>query len=80
MGIGLEGGGSQDKGTRVVSNVGTAALITAAYLPFSLCGRKGACAQRAWFAKSLNVSVAVQNKVGELFHPMGSVRGVATSG
>ena len=72
--------GYRYKGTRVGSNVVAKALTTAADLLSILCGRKGACAQRAWFAKSSTVCVAVQNRVGEFFHLVGRVRGVSVSG
>ena len=69
---------SQDKGTRVVSNIGDATLPTASALLSSLCSHKGECAQRAWFDKSETLSIAVQNKGGEFFHSMGRVSKVAT--
>ena len=68
---------SEDKETRVGSNVGAAVLTNSAALSSRLCGCQGTCAQRAWFAKSEIVSVAVQKKGGELFQPMGRVRGMA---
>ena len=72
--------GYRDKGTRVEYNVGDVVLTNAADLLSRLCGREGACAQMAWFSKSATVSFVVQKKGGELFHPMGRVIRISTSG
>ena len=56
------------------------ALTTAGSLLSSLCGCDGACTQRSWFTKLEAVSVAVHNKGGKFFHPIGNVREVATIG
>ena len=59
--------------------MGGAALLTASALSSSLCGRAGPRQRRAALARSATVSVAVQNKGGEFFHPIGNVSGTATS-
>ena len=72
--------GFWDKGSRVGYNVGAAALKTAAALLSRVNGCEGVCSQRDWFANYETVSVHVQNKGGRFFHPIGRVRGMATSG
>ena len=74
------GRGSRDKRSRVGCNLGDVELKTIAALISSLCGCESGCAQTDWFAKSLMVSVAMQNKGGNFFHPMVRVRGMDTSG